>query len=280
MLRLRVVSDIHLEFRKNKGFSIQPFTTVQPNDITGCILAGDIGHPMTFPYRQFLQQTKAKFQYVFVIAGNHEYYRQKGRHYDMATIDHNMEQICHDNGCIWLHPGTSYIIPSTNIKVMGCTLWTRIPSELSVIAEHGMNDYRQIVVEQRFEGDPWYKPVFQRFLTPNDTTTLHQEAVEWIKAESAKARDNNHRIIMVSHHAPSFQMIHDRFRSDLLRFCYASNLEEIITDPIVVWISGHTHHATHINVNGVQCIANCVGYPGERGDHIQYNKDMELSLPL
>ena len=66
-------SDLHLEtYHRLKLNSI-----LKKIKIVGevLILCGDIGNPFSYNYRTFLEYISDKYKKIFIIAGNHEFYR-------------------------------------------------------------------------------------------------------------------------------------------------------------------------------------------------------------
>ena len=62
-MKIQYISDIHLEYQ-----STLP-NIDQISDIL--VLAGDIGFPFSFLYKEFLIDMNKKFKKIFLIAGNH-----------------------------------------------------------------------------------------------------------------------------------------------------------------------------------------------------------------
>ena len=66
-MKVQYLSDVHLEFM-SKPPKIKVMAEV-------LCLAGDIGYSFSGIYREFLIKMNADFKKVFIIAGNHEYYK-------------------------------------------------------------------------------------------------------------------------------------------------------------------------------------------------------------
>jgi hypothetical protein len=81
-IKIQCCSDLHLEFY-----------TEMPNLITPAApylaLLGDIGVPAKEGYEKFLLQEAEKYEKVFVIAGNHEFYHE----IQSVTLD-KIQRIC------------------------------------------------------------------------------------------------------------------------------------------------------------------------------------------
>ena len=94
------------------------------------------------------------------------------------------------------------------------------------------------------------------------------------REELAKKTPNT---IIVTHHAPSFQSVHEKYKHDsLLNGGYASNHEELILDNehISHWIHGHTHCSFDYMIGKTRILCNPHGYPGENTR--DFNKDLVI----
>ena len=52
------------------------------------------------------------------------------------------------------------------------------------------------------------------------------------------------RVIVLTHHMPTFMLNAPEFKDAALNSCYANNLDELFKEPVVAWICGHSHRAT------------------------------------
>jgi Icc-related predicted phosphoesterase len=98
----------------------------------------------------------------------------------------------------------------------------------------------------------------QRF-TPEDVIRLHTASREWLAATLAEPFDG--RTVVVTHHAPSSQSVHQRYASDLLTPAFASNLESLMDgDGVALWIHGHMHESYDYEAYGTRVVCNPRGY--------------------
>jgi predicted phosphodiesterase len=279
-IHIRIVSDIHLEYRKDKLPYIKPFNRDDldnPLDITCCILAGDIGHPMASIYKEFLIQTKKDFNIVLVIAGNHEYYKQLSKLWSVDQIVEKISLVCNETKCIFLNRSSHIIsLGSRNIRFLGCTLWTDIPLDMQYEISQELYDFRKIAVKP----DPkiYSRSTIQdRLFTINDYLEFHKQDLSWLTQELEK--DKETLTIVITHHAPLEKMLFPRYTrgfKDPINYAFANNLIKIVNNPIYAWISGHTHNFQETRVNNVLCISNCMGYPGE--SNVNYDENYEILI--
>ena len=99
---IQYISDIHLEFYKiNEVDNILSY--IQPNAKI-CVLAGDIGYPFQKIYEIFLCGISKKFDEIFLIHGNHEYYRiGKNKGKNIKQIIDKTNDIIKDNNLKNIH---------------------------------------------------------------------------------------------------------------------------------------------------------------------------------
>ena len=260
-MKLQIISDLHLEFNDN--------IVINNAGADILCLAGDIclaqhlhRHPighlpnnaekghLAARYRKFFDQVSNEFDQVLYIMGNHEHY--SGRWNDTAA--HLREALePWDNITLmddsWLNFG--------NVRIVGTSLWTNLNSGdpitmLSV--KDMMNDYHAITIKN---GAAYHK------LRPMDTFNAHTRAVETIKLAAETWRGD---VVVLGHHAPSRQSIHERYKNDwLMNGAFCSDLDEYILsqDKIKLWIHGHIHNPFDYMIGECRVVCNPHGYPRE-----------------
>ena len=227
-MKLRIISDIHLEFGKFK----LPISDEDKN--TTLIIAGDLG--IGKMARPWLEYYCKYFKKVIYILGNHEFY-----HNDMNKIRTFWNTFTLDNLTVL----DNSIITCEDFIIFGATLWTNFnnknPMDM-LLAEHKMNDFVNIKNNNRK-------------LTTDDVYQEHQITIN----ELSKYQNCN--LIIITHHLPSFQSISTGFRNDHLSYAYASDLiDTIITLNPRLWIHGHTHVSFDYNFQNTRIICNPRGY--------------------
>jgi hypothetical protein len=99
---------------------------------------------------------------------------------------------------------------------------------------------------------------------------LHHQAL--VKLNEAIEKNIDRKIIVMSHHMPSYDLIHPKFKNSNFNSAFASNVE-IAKNPIIkVWLYGHTHIPCECD----KYYCNPIGYDGEN-ENIQYNKIFVLN---
>ena len=258
MTSLQIVSDIHLEFR-GKQPSYEKILTKHGTDL---ILAGDIGRPFMTGnnrniYADFIAYCAKTWRLVFVLTGNHCYYAKK-----RSEVNTKIKDICKvyenvhflNDNAFHFTPDLGY--PKHVAGIYGCTLWTNVTD----LTFSEMNDKRI----QRENG----------FLESRKSKAIDAETVrEWHEEHVSKLRvhlkdaDEKNQWIIATHHAPHEALL-DPERSLNDQFfdnAYAANLPKDVFDfsKVELWISGHTHVHRDIEVEGIRCVSNCLGYPSQ-----------------
>lgn len=137
-LNVQIVSDVHTEFMK-EGDNLSDI--IGKSDCKYLFLVGDIGIPSTPTFKEFIRIQSQRFEQVFFITGNHEYYGSEVNEVDqgLATFFNELGNVTH------LKRGVNCILEG--VRIVGCTLWTYIPDEVKDYIHYHLNDYRRITVK-------------------------------------------------------------------------------------------------------------------------------------
>jgi predicted phosphodiesterase len=91
----------------------------------------------------------------------------------------------------------------------------------------------------------------------------HQQTVSYFRTVLADRKDA--KVVVVGHHAPSYQSIDEQYRNSyLMNGGYYSNLDEFILDhpQVVLWTHGHTHVPFDYMIGTTRIACNPRGYAG------------------
>jgi Icc-related predicted phosphoesterase len=249
-VRIRVLSDLHLEFTDFTPPAVEA-------DLV--ILAGDI-HVGT----KGIRWARERFPGVPVVyvAGNHEHYGQAA-----PRLTEKLHEEARGSN---VHVLEREELQLQGARILGCTLWTDLALHgddfvgAAAVAD-SMSDYKKIRVSPRY-----------RRLRPSDTITFHKASVRWLR-DAAAARPGP--LIVVTHHAPSGQSLDPRFAGDRLNVAYASNLEPVVSElQPLLWVHGHIHHRADYHLGRTRVVCNPRGYPDEPGEGFDPAKVVELEL--
>jgi hypothetical protein len=123
---------------------------------------------------------------------------------------------------------SSYLLENS-FRLLGCTLWSNVPTEhYDTIAEI-MNDYSTIKINRDWPNG------FCRELTVSDTVQLHKESVSWLKSEIEKAKSKGEIVTVLTHHAPSFLGLNPTLPSSPIKYAYCTDLEYLMGDNVHAW---------------------------------------------
>lgn len=262
-MKLQIASDIHLEF----PITLQKMPQIPVSSPDAClVLAGDIGYPAHDSYKQFLLEQAKKFAKVFVIAGNHEFY--KAEYY---SAKQQIAEICK------LHPNLIFmdktsVLMENNIRVLGCTLWSEIPKANELEVEYRLNDYRCITIKHPHEQQ-------ERKLRVQDTVAMYNDELAWLKKELKMAQEKQETVIVMTHHAPLMHGVCEaRFLGQPHNCAFASDLPHLMGHNLHTWIFGHTHYTSSQFVHNTNVISNQQGYLHVQEQENKYNINLVLEL--
>lgn len=276
-MKIKIVSDLHLEF--------SDFNVRNDECCDVLILSGDICVADTIdnrfndfnPYSldaiaelstnslkakrflDFFKRVSFQFPHVVYVAGNHEFYHGKWE----KSLDILRHMCAKFDNVYFLECDQVYI---EGVTFIGGTLWTDYnkydPLTLHAVRDM-MSDFK--VIRNDALG---YTP-----LKPATTAERHRKMLQYINLLTQEKHDQ--KFVVVSHHAPSFQSVHEHYRDQtLMNGAYASDLSEFILDrpQIKLWTHGHMHDPSDYLMGTTRVICNPRGYSqhddmGENGDY-------------
>ena len=268
-MKIKLVSDLHLEF--------SDINITNDDNCDVLILGGDImvaadlhEHPnfdfnpydhgafadlsrkqqRVARFRDFLKRCSFQFPHVIYIMGNHEFYH--GRFYE--SIDHMREECAKFPNIYMLENDTKVI---DDVTFIGATLWTDMNKgdPLTMHAIEGMmNDFRIIRNDKRSFAA----------MSARDVVSRHARTLQYFRSVLAEQHDK--KFVVVGHHSPSFQSVHEIYKTEyLMNGGYHSDLSEFIMDhpQIKLWTHGHTHHPFDYKIGETRIVCNPRGYESD-----------------
>ena len=247
MTKFRVCSDLHLEF--DEDLSRDRYST---HDIVRCsykylpevnnendmylIIAGDI-HTKLLDVDYAEGLFGKRFKHIYIVMGNHSYYKT----YISKTFKNSENVTVLEN---------DVITTQEEIIIAGCTLWTDMNKQnpMDMLKARGaMADYRWIDTDAT-SGES---------ISPEHTAQLSLESYKWL--DSLPDID-----IVITHHMPSYDCVHEKYRGAGNNFCFASEYDDLIykLSP-KYWIFGHSHECMDFQKGDTRMINNAYGYPFE-----------------
>jgi predicted phosphodiesterase len=234
-MRIRVLSDLHLEFQSWNPPEIAADVVV----LAGDIHVGDEGilwGRSHFPGAE-----------IIYVPGNHEFYGG-----EMEDVRARMRHAARKVG-VHLLDAESVVI--RGVRFLGATLWTDFAldgqqqntvARAMAIAQSVMVDYRAI----RYKGE--------EYLSPVDTQQFHRLHAGWLRNELNKPYAG--QTVVVTHHLPHAISIHGKYARSPLNPAFASDLSELVREPVALWIHGHTHESMDYMLGGTRVVCNPRGY--------------------
>lgn len=249
-----IISDIHLEFspktlkKHPNKYNKKQFNIDEKEEIN-VILAGDIGYPGTRQYSEFITHTSKLYDNVFLICGNHEYYKKT-----LEEVPEIIKNTIKNLKNIYFLDNE--FILYKDIYIIGTTLWSHIQDH--TLSKY-ISDFTHI---QNFSVDKYNE--------------LYQNNINFLENTLNIVKNHNKKCIIITHHLPSFQMIHKKYEKyGNMNQLFANNCEKFIDDSVLFWACGHSHTYVRKFINGVDIICNPKGYPSE---YSEYSEKLLIKL--
>ncbi|KAF4977953.1 hypothetical protein FZEAL_5601 [Fusarium zealandicum] len=240
---VQIMSDLHLEL--NRQYSTFDF----PVKASLLVLGGDIGRLVDYDmFLPFLARQTARFEKVFLVLGNHEFY-------EMSYEDgvEKAKQLAKEEaleGKLVLLDRHRWDDPDSRLTIVGATLWSNVPPSAADIVTLRVSDFKLI--------SGWsvskHNECHARDLSYLTT------AITDLNALPAESQRN---VFVVTHHAPcvagSARPGHEKnpwktaFSTDVLQ------AREFMRG-VAMWMFGHTHFTTEFQKGGIKVVANQRGY--------------------
>lgn len=246
-MKIKVLSDLHLEFRDDKASPFHPGT----GDIL--VLAGDICVASHYNKQthEFFQKCVEGYNRVFYLLGNHEFYCssiEKAKH----TLQEKLP-----NGITLMDNRSEFV---GGVHFIGSTLWTNFDNmnaDTMDTARSMMTDYKLI------DG-----------FSPENALERHLFTREWFERAIPMLRGP---VFVMTHHAPSTKSVKGRYSGS--EGMYSSNMESFIkkNPNIIGWCHGHVHESSDYMVEQCRIVANPFGYyPDELNPNFDASFEVEI----
>lgn len=232
-LLFQYMSDLHLEKNNIPKLEIKaPYL----------ILAGDIGIPETDNYQTFIEYCSKSFEKVFMVSGNHEYY-QINKMFPKTIDEVNVEINDISKRYKNVHfLNQSFVNINSELKIIGCTLWASYNNTLGK------------------KGD--FKYIFKNHkdnINVKDIQGFHIAQQGFLLKQILYSQKNMEKVIVVTHHLPSYKLVKDEYRGIPYGTNFYSNSDFLIRNPVKAWVCGHSHGYMNVNINGVPVFLNAAG---------------------
>ena len=297
-MKIGVASDVHLEFgpleiKNEEGVDVLVLSgdicTAKDLDYSGAMYGDMPNSKAAGRMHDFFKQVSQEFPHVVYVLGNHEHYN-----YDFKfTADKIKNELAHRENVYVLDRECKVI---DDVTFIGGTMWTdmnkRDPLTMFHIKDM-MNDfhcvknsnrqvYRKVPLYKRKEDDSGYELNEKGYMieigmkmkeepahfTPEDAADEFDKFVQYAQVVTAFLGEDPKKYVVCTHHSPSHQSCHPRYKHDsLMNGGYHSDLEQFILDRpnIKLWTHGHTHEDFDYMVGNTRVVCNPRGYIGYEG---------------
>ena len=253
-MKIQYASDLHIEFSENWSYLKNNPLKVE-GDIL--VLAGDIGYlgDDNYSLHPFWDWASNSYSQVIIALGNHEFYK----YYDIATLkDGFCHKIRENVKCYY-----NAVVSIDNVDIIVSTLWSKIELEDAYYTEHYISDFRRIL----YNGE---------VLTFSDFNREHKRCLDFIERSVSESKAQ--KIVVVTHHVPSFQMLSSEFIGSKANGAFTVELAPYIENSrIDYWIYGHSHRNIDKMIGTTKCVCNQLGYVFA-GEHHSFDNSKFLEL--
>uniref|UniRef100_A0A6C0IEA3 Calcineurin-like phosphoesterase domain-containing protein n=1 Tax=viral metagenome TaxID=1070528 RepID=A0A6C0IEA3_9ZZZZ len=211
---LQYASNLFLNLQKKKYFQTILKPCSENLALLGNISSLDTEKSIDI-YREFLTYISYNWNQVYLIPGPYEYSSIKPKNYKVCLNELYTLKESYSN--IKILNNTHYVIPNTDIQLIGSTLWSKHP----YMKHQCLYEYNNIWLRR-------HSSLGQ--LMGYDILNWNSEDIDYIN----NTIKNNYRSIVLSHHLPHkiLNTCHIRSKLD------SSNFEHMLRKPIEIWLSG------------------------------------------
>jgi len=244
-MKIFPTSDFHLDFYSHK--KSREFINKLPNDCDIMIFAGDLCQSKGLEYK--IPMLCDRFNQVILVLGNHCYYDSTFPDVEdkLAKTEASLSNL------VWLE---NKRIEINGQGFVGAVGWFPEYAQ-SKMLKHCLSDFSWIE-----KCDPI---AFEKY----------EETFEFFR-NNVKKGD-----ICITHHIPSWDLIHTIYKQSRLNIYFANDMDKIIEEnEPSYWFYGHTHLPKKDKLYNTKCICNPCGYPKEQlyllNDHFDSNMIIEV----
>ena len=240
-MKIQIFSDIHAEGWADPA---RLWTYVTPQaDVA--IVAGDIDARV---YEATVREIAGEFKKVFVLLGNHEFYRKDITwRPDITRMPENVTLLDRS--------AEEY----EGVLFAGATLWSDMKNGdpfLAQSADRCINDFRVISTGKG------------RAFKARDAADIHYKDKEFL--DTIVELNRGKKLVIATHFMPSYALVHEKWKgggTDELNYYFSANCDDLVTkSEAALWVFGHTHDRRDMMIGNVRCVCNPLGYARENPD--------------
>lgn len=232
MLKINLVSDIHLEFYTQED-QTKILDKILETECDVLVIAGDFCTQSRLSANT-TYLAKSGRQIVYVV-GNHEYYGKTPHDIVHTTLKNTEAQ--HPN-FHWLH---NTLVKIKGVVFAGTPMWHEFDIAEDLADAYNIADIKNIAE---------FVPFVQE---------QHYSASKFLKNVKAD--------VIVTHHLPSYKCVSPRYQREVTNKFFVHPILEKLTNQPTVWCYGHTHDRGNQKIGKTQVIGNPMGYPNENATY-------------
>jgi predicted phosphodiesterase len=237
---IQAFSDIHTE-QYNGQFDISYLGIREDCDYL--IFAGDIASYPDMAHDFFSRIRRNYKATILYVLGNHEYYRQK-----FSGVVGNYKKAL--KGIKNLFVLEKEVHSTVGLTFLGATYWSNLRiSDPDILKQYVCDfSYIQDSKDRSTSPDRVYDILMKS----------HNESKSWMM-EALKSYQNSKRIV-ITHHLPSINSVHKKYKTSHLNGSFYSNSDELVMNSNL-WVHGHTHQYMYYNMDKKKAVyCNPMGY--------------------
>lgn len=257
--RVLVLSDLHADVRPFKGKFKHDYSDAI------VLLPGDVCPLSYYRFESTITDICNNVRMLLFTPGNHEYYGHDIVRDQQVLVDLQAKI----NNFVVLD-NKSIVIDG--VRFIGSTLWTNMDNRdffTMHACKNGMNDF-------------WIIRNNGHMFTPDESVDLHNKSIAFIEEELIQScyeptTEESPINIVMTHHAPSYKSVIEKYKGQAINGGFASELSELILKyPIKYWIHGHMHAGLDYMIGDTRVICNPRGYNDKENPN--FNPKLELIL--
>jgi len=243
-MRIKLVSDLHFEFHKDKGDSFLENEYPEKTDVL--VVAGDLADFAILEASVTKLCKRYEKALVIFVPGNHEFYGSSIAN----TINLLMKLSNSIPNFRCLYNGQ---LSHNGIKFFGTTLWFKYADDIEDLCPL-INDFYYI--------ENFAQQVYMQ----------NQIALDFLwRVDMANA-------VVITHMLPSMQCVHPKWTRDELNLFFVCEVDEMIKSKSpLYWFHGHSHKSTDITIGTTRVVCNPMGYV-RRDYNLDYNYELILNV--
>lgn len=248
-MKFQLLSDVHL---RNGPYAPSPAPGA---DVL--LLAGDIGNANDPALFDFLARACPSFRHVLLVRGNHEPFGASLEETD-AALEGFARRL---PNLVYLNRGC-FDVPGSDVRVAGCTLWSRVSDAQRQRVGHDVGDFHLI-----------------REWTMERRHAEHDLDVEFLVDALGEAIRDGKRLVLLTHHAPVLHIgSGPAHQTGPHTSSFESDLQWLLVPPVVAAAFGHTHFSMEATLaNGVRLLSNQRGTAGDV-DNVAFRHEFTFDI--